>query len=380
MSDQDDERLVEAVDDARETVKTSNLDISFNELVDMYRSKELVINPDFQRLFRWTEGAQSRFIESLLLELPVPPIYLMEREEGVYELIDGLQRISTYLNFRGALRNVDGGERPALVLVDCDLIPQLNGRTYDSLPLSVERKLKRNFIRAEILRSSSDTRLRYHMFKRLNTGGAQLEPQEIRNCTIRLLDSTFYDLIAKLADEEDFKFCISTVDETLIDQRYAEELVLRFMAFKYGADRYRKMSLDDFLTDFLERVVDQANEGYIKLNLDDAADAFRTTFKLLADAARARPSLDDRIFGAININGKIRGQFSVYHFEMYTLGLQPHLDRLRNCSASDLARFAEKIEEIKLDPELLKHIGGGKNNFGAFQARVAYVSDHLATV
>ncbi len=98
--------LVNAVDQKIEKVRTKSLDLSFNELMDMYEDGELLISPDYQRLFRWTEGSQSRFIESLILEMPVPPIFFIEREEGVYELIDGLQRISSYLHFRGKMKMV----------------------------------------------------------------------------------------------------------------------------------------------------------------------------------------------------------------------------------------------------------------------------------
>lgn len=95
--------LAEAIDSRLKKVHTQSLDLSFNELLDMYKSKELNITPDYQRLFQWSEGAQSRFIESLLLEMPVPPIYVVEEEEGKYLLIDGLQRISSYLHLRGEL-------------------------------------------------------------------------------------------------------------------------------------------------------------------------------------------------------------------------------------------------------------------------------------
>jgi len=158
--------LVEAVDSKIASVRTNSLDFSFNELADMYASGELIIRPEFQRMFRWTDGAQSRFIESLLLELPVPPIFLIEREDRIYELIDGLQRISSFLRFRGQLKNGDKLREP-LVLSDCDIVEELNGRTYRTLPKSLEIKLKRSYIRAEILRKESDPRLRYHMFKRL---------------------------------------------------------------------------------------------------------------------------------------------------------------------------------------------------------------------
>ena len=83
--------LVESIDIKTKNIRTKSLDISFNELLDMYEKNELIIRPEYQRLFRWSEGTQSRFIESLLIELPIPPIFVIERTEGVYELIDGLQ-------------------------------------------------------------------------------------------------------------------------------------------------------------------------------------------------------------------------------------------------------------------------------------------------
>src|SRR5690348_11360340 len=91
--------LIAAIASSVKLASTQALDLTFNELMDMWESQELDIKPDYQRLFRWTDGQQSRFIESLLLEMPVPPIFVIEEEEGSYQLIDGLQRISSYLHF-----------------------------------------------------------------------------------------------------------------------------------------------------------------------------------------------------------------------------------------------------------------------------------------
>lgn len=93
--------LIENVDSQIIKIRTKSLDVSFNELYDMYQNGELIISPDYQRLFRWGEEKQSRFVESLILEMPVPPIFVIETDDGIYELIDGLQRISSYLHFRG---------------------------------------------------------------------------------------------------------------------------------------------------------------------------------------------------------------------------------------------------------------------------------------
>ena len=120
------DELIQAIDEKIAAVRTQSLDFSFNELADMHDAGELIIDPEFQRMFRWSEGAQARFIETLLLELPVPPIFLIEREDRVYELIDGLQRISSYLHFRGSLA-IDGSPLPPLQLSECDIVPELNG-------------------------------------------------------------------------------------------------------------------------------------------------------------------------------------------------------------------------------------------------------------
>src|SRR5262245_52291935 len=87
--------LLEAVNQERKQSTVRALDMSFNELADMVSNGEIEIKPEYQRTFRWSEVKQSQFIESILLEMPIPPIYVVERGEGRYELIDGLQRLST---------------------------------------------------------------------------------------------------------------------------------------------------------------------------------------------------------------------------------------------------------------------------------------------
>jgi uncharacterized protein with ParB-like and HNH nuclease domain len=212
--------LINAVDEKIVSVRTKTLDISFNELYDMYIDGELIIDPAYQRLFRWSEGKQSRFIESLILELPLPAIFVIEVKEGVFELIDGLQRISSYLHFRGALEG-QGGD--FLRLKDCDIVKELNDLTYNDLPHTLQIKVKRNFTRVEIIKKESDQRLRYYMFKRLNTGGEELSDQEIRNCTIRLLDNRFNDFLIELSANPNFKECISNLSEEKLMQKEDQE-------------------------------------------------------------------------------------------------------------------------------------------------------------
>jgi uncharacterized protein with ParB-like and HNH nuclease domain len=205
--------LIAAADEQVAKVRTQGKDYSFNELLSMHEEDELVINPEYQRLFRWSEEKESRFIESLILELPLPPIFVIETDSGKYELIDGLQRISSYFHYRGRLdaphRNIKVGDH--LELVECDIVEALNGHTYETLPEALRIKLKRHSVRVEVIRKESDKRLRYHMFKRLNTGGVLLSEQEIRNCTIRLLDNTFNQFLIDCSKEPSFAECIANV-------------------------------------------------------------------------------------------------------------------------------------------------------------------------
>lgn len=230
------EELVKELEQKVTKVHTQSLDLSFNELLDMYVDGELDINPEYQRLFRWSEGARSRFIESLLLEMPVPPIYVVEDENGSYQLIDGLQRFSSYLHLRGHLdaehlpTPVHKGE--LLKLQDCDIVHELNGFDYDALPLPLKIRLKRAFVRVEVVRKGSDNKFRYHMFKRLNTGGEELTQQQLRNCTIRMLSSDFIDFISKLSKDNNFSTCISKISDYQKLGSFDQELVLRFFALK----------------------------------------------------------------------------------------------------------------------------------------------------
>ena len=95
-----------------------------------------------------------------------------------------------------------------LKLEDCDIVKELNGLRYDDLPTALQIQLKRSFLRVEIVRKETDSRFRYYMFKRLNTGGEILSEQEVRNCTIRLLGSTLDDFIQHLSEDPSFQECI----------------------------------------------------------------------------------------------------------------------------------------------------------------------------
>lgn len=365
--------LIVAVDEKITAVRTRTLDFSFNELADMHEQGELVIQPEFQRMFRWSDGSQSRFIESLLLELPVPPIFLIERDDRVYELIDGLQRISSFLHFRGQLV-VDDERWSPLILTDCDIVPELNGRTYEHLPRALEIKLKRSYIRAEILRKESDPRLRYYMFKRLNTGGERLSEQEIRNATIRLLSNDFNQFLMQLADNPDFIYCTDAISDNSRKRKLDQELVLRFFALKNNIAAY-KHDVSDFLTEYMEDVSDPETSTQFDYSAEKAV--FEKTFvtvRKIADLLDYGP----KVFGNVQKNGQPRAQFSVYHYESIVVGLQSVISWIDVDDREQLQVLAAVVRDGKSDQEFLTNIGPGKNDRVPMAARVGYFASRFS--
>ena len=359
--------LITAVDKQIEKIRFRTLDLSFNELLDMHKNGELIIDPEYQRLFRWSEGNQSRFIESLILEMPIPPIYVIEQSEGIYELIDGLQRISSYLHFRGV-----HPERPnsKLTLIDCDIATGLNGYTFDTLPTALQIKLKRNFVRVEVIRRESDQRLRYYVFKRLNTGGALLSEQELRNCTIRLLDNTFNSFIIELAGNDDFKNCISTLSEEKTEQKGDQELVLRFFAFKNNRQNYVH-DVSDFMTEYMEAVSDPTRDDF-SFDYHSEKLIFEKTFKILNN------TLGNSAFSGTNPQGNLVSKFLSYHYEAFTLGLQPHLDKIDPYNEKMISKLRDILLSIKRDNEFRNiTTGGGKNYAAPLQKRIGFVDERV---
>ncbi|WP_205351586.1 DUF262 domain-containing protein [Vibrio cholerae] len=100
--------LEKEIQKARKEIVSDGYDMSLGEIVNLYKENELKINPDFQRLFRWDVTRKTRFIESILLGIPIPPIFVFQDKDGNWELIDGLQRLSTILEFTGVLKDSKG--------------------------------------------------------------------------------------------------------------------------------------------------------------------------------------------------------------------------------------------------------------------------------
>lgn len=231
--------LTEELKIARRQVVTDGYEMSIGEIASLYKEGELVIDPNYQRLFRWEESQKTRFIESLLLGIPVPPIFVFQRESGVWELIDGLQRISTVLQLTGDLRGPEGEAYEPLVLGGTNLLPSLAGMKWhrdgdddvQAFTPTQQLEIKRSRMRVEILRKESDEDAKFELFQRLNTGGSKLSEQEVRNSILVMINQTFFDWLDGLTEHHSFKETVK-LTSTQRNQQQHVEIALRFIAYR----------------------------------------------------------------------------------------------------------------------------------------------------
>lgn len=188
--------------DQKRLVDFNSYDLSVKELVSMVSEGIINISPDYQRKFRWEDDRQSLLIESIFLGIPVPSLFMATNNDSTWEVIDGLQRLSTLIRFAApqdsnARHKINKPEY--LRLKGLEKLSSMNGMTFMELPYSLQLDLLLKPIKVTTLSDKSDPQVRFDLFQRLNTGGIKLSDQEIRNCVFK---GNFNDLIKRLAKDE----------------------------------------------------------------------------------------------------------------------------------------------------------------------------------
>jgi len=329
--------------------------MSIGELLNMYRDGELDIHPEFQRFYRWTDVQKSRLIESLLLGIPIPSIFVAQRKDGVWDVIDGLQRLSTIFEFVGVLKDDGGTVLPALKLVGTKYLPSLDGKVWESVD-DPERGIggtyqlivKRSKIDVKIILRESDEQAKYDLFQRLNTGGSPLSDQELRNCLIITVNPDFYRWVNDLAQYPPFRECIS-LSERLIEEQYDLELVTRFIIFRTTPppDLRRIGDIGEYLTN---RVIDIATDTTFDREREESA--FKATFSYLQRA------LADDSFRRFDLQkARFQGAFLLSAFEFIALGIGHHYEHYGELA--DPEKVREAARAAWADPDFVDHVGTG---------------------
>lgn len=225
---------------AQESLVTQQSDFSLSAIAEMVKFESIDISPHYQRRDRWHSEKQSALIESFLLNIPVPPVYLSEDEYGTYTVIDGKQRITTIYEFLSG----------KFKLKDLKKVPELNGFTFEELPVQLKRALSiRPFMRVITLLKQSDPELKYEVFLRLNTGGEKLKAQEIRNVAFA---GPLNSLLFELSGNEFVRKKLKITSSKSASYRNMDdlELVLRFFTVHSRWENFGKkisVAMDDFM-------------------------------------------------------------------------------------------------------------------------------------
>lgn len=254
--DKEDEPDVGTVEDVLRKgnveVYTIPADPDVETLLDRIEKKTLVLKPKFQRAKVWDKKKKSRLIESLILNLPIPPCFLAEDDDGSRVVVDGQQRLTA----------VDDFYHGRYALEQLEMLTDLNGLTWDKLPPKMDRKILNRVIRTLVIAPHTHPDLRFIIFERLNSNATPLLDQEIRNA---VLGGSFNDLIEELVNNELFWELLKIKE---LDSRLRHhELILRFFAIKASFADYRP-PLKLLLTKYM-RSVRRADADLIGIMRDE---------------------------------------------------------------------------------------------------------------
>lgn len=294
--------------------------------------KKLILDPDFQRKYKWDKDGwarASKFIESCLMRIPLPSCYFAENEAKAHLVIDGVQRITTVMRFMDDEFALEG----------LTVLTELEGKKFSEIGTWAS-DLESTTIRCIILRNENPKELIAEIFSRLNKGAVELSDQEIRHA---LFPGKFDQLLSELAEIREVKeFKQGKKPGSQNDSREAEELVLRYFAFKEAPEQYGD-NLSKFLDGFMEKASHFENVQI---------DQLRSEFEVSLAACRIVFD-NDELFSDINKDRRRQG-IVYYDLLMGSLGKIP-----RKTLKAKRANVRSAFAELCNSPEFKRLTAGG---------------------
>lgn len=301
--------------------------------------------PPFQRKFVWSQAQASKLIESFLLGLPVPPIFLYTDPNNIQLVVDGQQRLKSIAYFfEGYFGPEDRGLRPVFRLSGLNERSPYNGVTYKELEdkdRTAFRKLNDSVLRAFVIKqlNPKDHTSVFHVFERLNTGGTFLTGQEIRNC---VYSGAFNDLLLDMNRLPGWRELFGKTDE---DKRQRDvELILRFLALLHASEKYKK-PMKDFLSTFMFE-----NQNAEEATLRKYRDEFTET------VAAMRKHLGRKPF-------HIRAGLNAAAFDSVAVAFAKHRTRIP-------ADMSNRYDKLKSDSTFEKSISRGTTDAESVNSRM----------
>ncbi|MBQ4647430.1 MAG: DUF262 domain-containing protein [Candidatus Gastranaerophilales bacterium] len=270
------ENIEKDIENKKGRIKTENVIISIGEIINLYKDKDIKLNPDFQRFFRWTKEQKSRLIESIFLGLPIPSFFVYEDNQNIWEVLDGLQRISSILEYIGELKNEENKAKEPLVLEGMQYLTSLEGTKWSDLSDKLQRGFKKNTLPFIVMKNETSEIKKYQLFQRLNRGGTTLTEAEVRNCIILMepQGKALINMIDTMYNNVDFQNTVC-LNERKKNEKADFDLVIRYLCFKYSTidELLAVKSVGDFLNNKISKL---AYEG---LNYKNEIEYFEYIFK-----------------------------------------------------------------------------------------------------
>lgn len=279
--------------DPKNNVNIEKNDRSLSEFHRWHGQGRLILDSEWQRNYLWDKKRASKLIESFLVDIPVPVIYLAKDEQGKYVVIDGLQRLTSVFNFFDNQYQLSGLE----------IRSEYEKKKFEELPEEAQYKLQDATLRSFELSSKTSKDLQFVIFERLNTGGVALNRMEIRNCIYR---GPLNTLIKNLAQNPDFVRC---TNQNGLSQRMRDrEFVLRFLAFYEKTYRKCTQGLARFLNDFYETYQNAPDnkltefENVFKKTMKACVTVFgENAFRLRSQKGGWSPRINAAVYQAISV-------------------------------------------------------------------------------
>jgi len=299
QDEQEDDQVNEVpIQNRQINAKYSNRSIF--ELCRQEQNGNLELQPEYQRQQVWDDIKSSRLIESVLIGVPIPVIYLSEESDSKYSVIDGQQRLNAFIRFH----------KNELMLKGLKSL-DLDGKKFKELSKGIRNRFENSTILVIEISKESDPDVKYDIFERLNTGAVQLKPQELRNCVYR---GSYNKLINELSEDKDFQHLLGL--EKPHPRMWDREMVLRFFAF-YHKDHYKYVSsMKSFLNKEMEK--------YRNINENEEKE-LRRIFKKSVDLSKT--VFGDRVFRRFvvgsskdNIDGKWETVFNTGLYDVIMIG------------------------------------------------------------
>lgn len=350
------------------TVKTQNIEYDLETLVKKVKKGIIKLNPDYQRNHRWGIEESSRLMESLILNIPIPTVYLsqdvdvdeeVEDDVARYSVIDGQQRLTAIYGFMTNDYALGG----------LDVLELLNGSFYKDLPPFLVRRLEERTIKCLRIDSTADPQVKFDIFERLNSGAVQLESQELRNAIYR---GKFNDMIKELAQNENFRMLLNIDTKNAeIDNKVKKmqdvEYVLRFFSYMNNEGENMKKSFKQFMSEQMSKF-----NTFDEEILSNMRKHFEKVLEMILN------KLGKDAFAKYKIENeqlKLQSHFNAAVYDAISIAVSERIKENSNFEITD--DMKERIENLFYNEDFINCINGSTNDKSKILNRIKIVKGVL---